>query len=230
MMIDMQIDFNGFQLFTSCIHPTFHHQSLMIHGGARSHDIFHTLRSILAEYHVGSISFDCIGHGQSDGQFSDSSLNSRTQQALAILQYINTHIKTCIGVSMGAYNALKLSKLLTLDALVLIVPGVYTPDAYDIPFGTSFRQIIRQTNSWQNSDAWEIIHQFKGKLLIVSVQDDEVIPDEIPLNLFNAATQCQWKHHLIIPNAQHKHILNYIFETPQLKYKFLYYLKKCLSI
>lgn len=224
------LNFNGFNLSASSLEPTAKRQSLMMHGGARSQEVFLDLRNLLAHHDIGSIAFDCIGHGQSTGKLADSSLKSRTQQALHLLQHLETKIDVCIGVSMGAYNAIQLSKNLQLDALILIVPGVYTPEAYDINFGEQFSEIIRTKNSWIDSDAWKILHDFKGKLLIVSAEHDEVVPNQIPEKLFESASQCAWKHHFIVPKAQHKGIMDYIFNSNELKDEFYLQLKKCLMI
>lgn len=71
------------------------------------------------------------------------------------------------GSSMGAYNAIRLTQLHRVDALVLIVPGVYTPSAYEVPFGPDFSAIIRRERSWIDSDAWDILSRFEGRLHIV---------------------------------------------------------------
>ena len=224
------IPFNTFKISTSLLEPTLNRQCLMIHGGARSQDIFHDLRIMLAQHHIGSLSFDAIGHGKSSGKLSDSSLALRSLQALHVLKHHPTSSNICFGVSMGAYNAIKLSQNIPIHSLILIVPGVYTPDAYNIHFGTEFSKIIRQKDSWFLSDAWEIIESFKGRLLIISAEYDEVVPNQIPEKLFQSAQQCEWKHHLMIPKAIHKGIMEYIFSSNELKKQFSFYLKKCLFI
>lgn len=226
----LDIPFNTFKISTSVLEPTLNQQCLMIHGGARSQDIFHDLRIMLAQHHIGSLSFDAIGHGKSSGRISDSSLALRSLQALHVLEHHATPVSMCFGVSMGAYNAIKLSQHIPIHSLVLVVPGVYTPEAYDIHFGTEFSQIIRHKNSWLLSDAWEIIQNFKGRLLIVSAEKDEVVPNQIPQKLFDSATQCEWKHHLVIPKAIHKGFMEYLFSSDELKNQFSFYLKKCLFI
>lgn len=223
-----ELSFQHFKLATSILCPNYQQQILLLHGGARAQDVFIDLRKILAQDQIGSVALDCIGHGQSTGNLSDSSLALRSAQALYALKHHQTMIQSCLGVSMGGYNALKLSQQLPLNAMILIVPGVYTPDAYHVNFGKQFSHIIRQPNSWFTSDAWEIIQNFKGNLLIVSAEKDEIVPSDIPQKLFESATQCKWKHHLIIPNASHQGIIQYILNSEQIKNEFMFYFKKCL--
>jgi uncharacterized protein len=221
------VPFDDFTLSASRLNSSSKHKSLMIHGGARTQDIFDDLRHCLAEFGISSYAYDCIAHGQSTGQLNNSSLASRTQQALKVID--NAPITTCLGVSMGAYNALKLTQHRQIENLVLIVPGIYTPEAYNTKFGEGFSSIIRRDNSWLDSDAWEILKQFKGNLLIVSAENDEVVPSAIPEKLFDSAIQSNWKHHLIIPKAIHKGFMENVMSDLH-RTEFLHYLKKCLSI
>ena len=221
------VPFNDFTLSASYLNSSSEHISLMIHGGARTQDIFNDLRHYLADFDIDSYAYDCIGHGQSTGQLNDSSLASRTQQALKVIE--NKTITSCIGVSMGAYNAIKLTQHTPIQNLILIVPGVYTSQAYNTHFGENFSKIIRRENSWIDSDAWEILKYFEGNLLIVSAENDEVVPSTIPKKLFDSAIQTKWRHHLILPNTTHKGFLTKAMSDLH-KEEFLYSLKKCLSI
>lgn len=223
------VNFKEFKLAASSLEQNGQQQILMIHGGARNQSLFHDLRIKLQESSIGSLAFDCIGHGESEWQLSNSSLYDRTQQAISVIQHQNLKINACIGVSMGAYNAIQLSKQLNLDALILIIPGVYTPSAYHVNFSEKFSEIIRTKNSWMDSDAWEILSDFKGKLLIVSAENDEVVPSAIPAKLYESAINTAWKHHMIVPNAIHNKFMEYLFNSKQEKERFLELLKHCLS-
>lgn len=88
----------------------------------------------------------------------------------------------CVGVSMGAYNALQLSKMVPLRSLILMVPGVYATPAYPVKFGPDFSAIIRQDRSWDATDAWAIAAEFTGDLLVIAAENDTIIPADIPKN------------------------------------------------
>ena len=225
------VDFDGFKIFASIQNEKKSKNALMIHGGARNHEIFNPLAQwMITHFEMGTLTFDCIGHGLSEGQFSDSSLMLRTQLAQHLIQHSQCEVHCCIGVSMGAYNAIKLSTQLNLDSLVLIVPGVYTPTAYPVHFGDSFSEIIRIENSWLDSDAWEILNAFQGRLLIVSAECDEVVPAAIPKKLYQSASNAAWKKHLIIPEAVHKKFMEQLWDHDQHRIEFLSALTRCISI
>lgn len=80
-----------------------------------------------------------------------------------------------------------------------------------------------------DSDAWEILSTFKGKLLIVLAENDEVAPSAIPQKLYKSAHHASWKQYLIIPNAIHKKFINSLWENEHDKTSFLTALVHCLS-
>ena len=88
---------------------------------------------------------------------------------------------------MGAYNAVKLLKLYSLESLVLFRARDIRPTAYAVPFGDEFSKVIRQPHCWFASDTWSILHTFIGRLLIVAAQKDTMIPPE-----FRFAFYCRY--------------------------------------
>jgi pimeloyl-ACP methyl ester carboxylesterase len=115
---------------------------------------------------------------------------------------------------MGAYNAIRLTEHHKVDALVLIVPGVYTPSAYEVPFGPDFSTVIRRERSWVDSDAWDILSRFEGRLLILHAEHDATIPLEISDRLFGAATRAQSRQLHIVQGAEHNRLWALLAETP----------------
>ena len=178
-------------------------QTLLIHGaGSSERGRFAPLRCALQQRGIGSSAFDCIGHGQTGGSLRESSLASRTHQAEAVVDaqfraQCSPWPLALIGVSMGAYNAIRLLETRRVDALVLVVPGVYTPAAYELAFGAGFSAVIRKPLSWDETDAWAILGQFTGRLLVIAAEHDAVIPPEIPERLVEAAGQAAWRQQLV---------------------------------
>ncbi|MEH4625210.1 alpha/beta hydrolase [Phytobacter diazotrophicus] len=202
---------------------------LMIHGGSKDREVFAHYRQLLDEMGYGTTAFDCLGHGASTGSMSESSLDSRTRQALAVIAHLNVPLTGCLGASMGAYNAIQLSARVDLHSLILLVPGVYTPVAATVNFGPAFSQIIRQEKSWQDSDAWPLLAGFRGKILIVAAERDEVIPQEIPAKLHNAAREALWKTLFIVPNAGHNSVWKNITQSAALTEKAHAFFRTCLA-
>jgi len=190
---------------------------LLLHGaGASARNKFTILRHALETRGVGMTCFDCIGHGETGGEMSASSLASRTLQAEAVIAARRLPAPLAlVGFSMGAYNAIKLAERHEVASLILIVPGVYTPSAYTLPFGPPFSAEIRRERSWEDSDAWEILRRFCGRLLVIAAGNDAVIPREIPERLVASAVNAQWRRLLVVPETEHRHLFAPLLERPE---------------
>jgi uncharacterized protein len=190
--------------------------TLLIHGAGQSErGRFAALRCALLRRAIGSTAFDCIGHGQTGGQLRESSLASRTRQAAAVADARYGALPLAVvGTSMGAYNAIKLLETRRVEALVLVVPGVYTPAAYELPFDAGFSAVIREPRSWEATDAWDIIGRYTGRLLVIAAQNDAVIPPEIPARLGDAASRASWRRLHVVAGAQHNRLFAQLAERP----------------
>jgi len=193
-------------------------QVLLIHGaGASSRASHATLRAQLQARGIGSSAFDCVGHGDTGGAMEQSSLASRTRQAQAVLAARGLAPPLAlIGSSMGAYNAVRMAQTLAPAALILIVPGMFTPAAYELPFGPRFSSVIRRERSWVDSDAWDIVVRFKGDFLVIAAEHDAVIPREIPERLFAAAGQARSRRLHVVPGTDHRRLFSFMAERPAL--------------
>ncbi|AIY39201.1 hydrolase of the alpha/beta superfamily [Collimonas arenae] len=183
---------------------------LLLHGAgvsSRATAMRSGLRPALQQRGVATTSFDCIGHGDTGGALLDSSLSSRTRQAEAVIaaRKLAEPLVIC-GTSMGAYNAIRLTQKYQVTGLILIVPGVYTPAAYGLPFGPQFSEVIRRDRSWADSDAWSILRKFKGDLLVIAAEHDAVIPLEIPDRLLLSAQQARSRRLRVVAGTDHSHL------------------------
>ncbi len=177
---------------------------IVLHGaGQSSRERFTRLRKWLQSQGLSSSSFDFIGHGDTGGDILDTTLHNRTEQAAAVVRHACSEPLTLIAASMAGYTAIKLTEIFSVNNLVLLVPAVYTPRAYDIFFGTEFSAAIRAPGSWQDSDAFPIMSQFKGNLLIVAAEIDEVIPEAVIQGIYTAADSARSREIHVVPNSRH---------------------------
>ncbi len=192
--------------------------ALYLHGAGNSSRSGYAIpRGELAQRGIGTTAFDCVGHGDTGGTLAESSVASRTRQAEAVIAARGMQGPIAVlGASMGAYNAIKLTESQDVAALVLIVPGVYTPEAYEVPFGPQFSSVIRRERSWQGTDAWNILARFRGKLLVIAAENDAVIPREIPERLVDAASNAAWRRLHIVKDAEHNWLFTKLKQTPDL--------------
>lgn len=178
---------------------------LIMHGaGNSSGKGFYNLQTYLHTHNYDSITFDFLGHGETGGKLKNSSLERRTEQALAVVHRFNLYTDlNVIGFSMGAHNALHIAAQAYATRLGLAIPAVYSEQAEKLTFGASFSSCIRRHRSWEDSKCFSIIEDFKGKLLIISAEKDAIIPAEIPCKLIERARNCHNAEHHCIRHAGH---------------------------
>ncbi len=179
-------------------------ETIVLHGaGKSSRSVFTRLRHSLNAGGIPSASFDFVGHGETGGDILDSSLRGRTEQAAAVIR--NTCIEpiSLIAASMSGYTAIKLTELFSVSNLILLVPAVYSSQAYDLQFGPEFSAVIRAQNSWRDSDAFEILSRYKGGLVIVAAEFDDIIPREIVEQIHSSAEKAANRILHVIPGSKH---------------------------
>ena len=178
---------------------------LVLHGGGQSNrERFRLLREQLFTQGVGSVAFDCIGHGETGGDLKQSSLRSRTAQACAVIDAVNlSQPFSILAASMGGYTAVTLLPRYTIASLILIGPAMYAAEAYAVPFNAGFTEIIRRPQSWESSDAWVLLPRFAGRLLLVAGEHDAVIPTGVIRNIYSAARNATERTLFIAPGASH---------------------------
>lgn len=215
-ILDFDVPFDGSVLKADHYVGRGSNPILYLHGaGGSTRRGHHLLRNALQQRGVGSVCFDAIGHGDTGGTLAQSSVASRTRQAQAVLAARELpEPLVVLGSSMGAYNAIRLTQQHRVDALILMVPGVYTPAAYEVPFGPDFSAVIRRERSWSDSDAWDILSRFEGRLLVIHAEHDAVIPLEISERLVAAATRAASRQLHIVRGAEHNRLWSLLEETP----------------
>jgi len=175
--------------------------ALLLHGGGTSTAAgFLELRSFLAAHGIETHAFDCIGHGRTGGPQLGTTLQSRVHQVHAVVksQQLAPSALTLVGFSMGAYVAAKAAVELRAPRLCLAIPAAYAVQAYEVPFGPSFSQILRTPGSWEESDAFELIRDYPGHMLVVSAERDAIVPAEIPERYASVGNcRASTAHHVI---------------------------------
>ena len=159
--------------------------------------------------------FDHSGHGESTGEEKKSSLEKRVREACAVIDgFAGDSLRTVCGSSMGGYVAIKMLEKYPLQNLILYCPAVYDKAAYSVPFDSGFTEIIRQPESWKNTDAVGILENFHGNLLVIIGSEDITIPKGVIELINNHASNTKRKEILIVPGAPHA-IHSWLGDRPQ---------------
>jgi pimeloyl-ACP methyl ester carboxylesterase len=192
-------------------------QALVLHGAGRADRAgFRLIRENLFAKGVSTCAFDFIGHGETGGELLGSSLQERTRQVLAVLRHRPlAYPMAVIAASMGAYTAVKLLEHVNVQILVLLVPAMYTRRAYEVPFGPQFSRLIRQPQSWVDSDAWDILERFTGRLLVLAGENDTVIPADVIQRIYDSAENVGKRVLYVAPAASHSALTDLHVRDPQ---------------
>jgi len=83
-----------------------------------------------------------------------------------------------------------------------------------LPFDGGFSAVIRKPRSWDETDAWDILGRFTGRLLVIAAQNDTVIPPEIPARLVDVAGKASWRQLHVVADAQHNRLFSLLAERP----------------
>lgn len=201
----IQVGFEGHTLVGDILSDGGSPQLLVLHGAGNSNRRrFQLLREELLAAGISSVAFDFVGHGDTGGDLKASSLLSRTRQARSVVDALSLQQPfALIGASMSAYTAVKLLKHYQIKSLILLVPAMYTCQAYTTPFNRGFSDIIRKPQSWQHSDAWPILADYTGRLLIVAAEKDRIIPRGVINKIYESAIKSSERELYIAPNASH---------------------------
>jgi hypothetical protein len=200
-----QVNFGSSTLIGDVLGPKNSPRVLVLHGAGNSNrGRFRTLREELFAKGISSVAFDFVGHGDTGGDLKNSSLSSRTRQACRVVDSLDLQQPfSVIGASMSAYTSVKLLEHFRIKSLILLVPAMYTSLAYSIPFNRGFSDIIRQPQSWVQSDAWRLLADYTGRLLIVAGENDQIIPRDVINRIYDSAVNAVERKLYIAPNAAH---------------------------
>ena len=201
----IQVDFESHTLIGDILSAGNSPRVLVLHGAGNSNrGRFQMLREELFAKGISSVAFDFVGHGDTGGDLKSSSLSSRTRQVCRIVDALNLQQPlSVIGASMSAYTSVKLLEHFHIKNLILLVPAMYTSQAYSVPFNRGFSDIIRQPQSWVQSDAWRLLADYTGRLMIVAGKNDQVIPRAVIDRIYDSAVNAAARKLYIAPNASH---------------------------
>jgi hypothetical protein len=201
---------------------------VVLHGAGRSgRHRFNPIRAQLLEHGISSLAFDMVGHGDTGGNLAESSLKDRTLQAESVIKHWKlSEPLSLIGASMSGYTAVSLTQYFNVKNLILFVPAMYSRRAYSLCFNDGFSKVIREQNSWFDSDAWDILNKFRGNLLLITAENDDIIPEDVVKKIFESATKSRNKFIHEVQGSPHQ-ILSYLAERPQ---KFMEVIKQIISI
>jgi len=152
---------------------------LFLHGAGEStkERLTYIAQPIAKEKKVPALLFDFSSHGDSTGDRKKSTLEKRVVEAKKAMEYFDQKKKIkIIASSMGGYVAMRLIETGRIGSLVLFSPSVYSDESFSEPMdGIAFTNAIKVEQSWKNSIVYSNLEKYKGKLLLITGEKDEVV-------------------------------------------------------
>jgi pimeloyl-ACP methyl ester carboxylesterase len=179
-------------------------KALFVHGGwkAGKERVLYIMEFLVSLWY-NSLSFDFSWHGESTGDLKESSLERRYKQATYMMSLCDPSSDLIVvWSSMWWEIAIRLLASGRVGSLLLFCPAVYSQDVYSLSFDQSFSDAIRVPGSWKNNIT-HVLPDYKGRLLVVIWDQDDVIPPEIIIQIDQQATNTKAKEILHIPGAPH---------------------------
>ncbi|HEX2981609.1 MAG TPA: alpha/beta fold hydrolase [Anaerolineaceae bacterium] len=191
---------------------------ICLHGGRPTgrHSTEYVAKALQASGRT-VIPFDFSGQGDSTGEMATSSLKKRLLETQAVLAYFGVQENlSVIGTSMGGYIACALAKEVPIGNLVLFGPAAYTRKAWKVEFGSGFTEIIREDNSFLDSDLSDLLNHFTGNALFIIGKNDEIIPRQVVELYRRALGHCAHLEEYTIVNCPHP-IHRWVLKHPDIR-------------
>lgn len=204
--------------------------ALLLHGWTSGQDrMFDMGEALSTRAGVICLTIDLGGHGKSEGKIGELSRKDFLDDVLAAYDFLATQSDVdaskigVLGSSFGAWLAAMLTAERKVNWVVMRVPADYADDDFEVP-----KQIVNEEKrssayAWRtharNSDATaalRAIHNFRGKVLLVESENDELIPSQLVKNFADAVVEKRDLRHEVMKGASHS-----ITRAPEHKSKFV---------
>ena len=185
---------------------------IFFHGSGSSEKNYIGMGEQLLRRGVAALTLNLRGHGTSEGKFKDITPEANIKDALAAYDFFikqegvdPERIGVC-GSSYGAVLASLLSEKRALKSLVLRVPAAYTEKMMKIKLEEVLadeERVFKIMGNIGATPAVSAISKFKGSLLIVPSENDNLIPIDIPKAFLESAKVVKRKEMRIMDGAGH---------------------------
>jgi dienelactone hydrolase len=187
---------------------------LFVHGWGASQQSYLARAREVAELGCVCMTFDLRGHARTDQQRETVSREHNLRDLVAAYDTLVKHPAVdsvavgVVGSSYGGYLAAILSTMRPVRWLVLRAPALYEDHGWEVPKVelsdkmdlTSYR---RRLVSPDENRALSACSTFRGDVLLVESENDEVVPHAVIANYVAACVQAKSVTSRVITGAQH---------------------------
>ena len=187
---------------------------LFVHGWGGNQQQYLNRARAVAELGFICLTFDLRGHARSDGQRESVSREDNLSDLLAAYDVLasqpgsNAASLGVVGSSYGAYLAAIMTSQRAVRWLALRAPALYKDAGWELPKrqlheDPGFRAYRRRAVAPEENRALGACARFRGDVLIVESEQDNVVPHPVIANYLAAFAQAPSLTHRLIKDADH---------------------------
>lgn len=157
-----------------------------------------------------TLAFDFRGCGESDGVFANQTHRMGIQDGKAGLEFLLSQNidRSRVGIqgtSFGGYvSGMLLGEYDFVRSVVLRVPAAYTDKQLDTTVRAGDEEnFFAKKENWIDSSSYQGLANYKGNLLVIRSENDELIPQEEVNKYYDIATHAKKRSLFIHKNAGH---------------------------
>lgn len=180
---------------------------IFFHGSGGSGDMYFDLAEKISNKNIIGFAFNYRGAGKSDGVFEEQTLKMGIDDAMAALDFFQkleqldkNRIGLC-GASFGGFLAAILASKFPIKSLILNVPAAYANE--DLSKQRDFAGELNE-RTFLNSKAYKEIGNYKGNLLIIENELDDVLLPGMVKEYLDSANSASKKEYFVSKGAKHR--------------------------
>lgn len=155
---------------------------LFLHGEnpEENRTVFNALRQLLLnKHHLSSCGFDFIGHGSTGGDWNNTCLQQRTQQATEVIDgCFDSQPLSIITMGTGIFNAIQLLNTQRIVNLVFIAPVLPPEELETLPLSLLVKRADPTTRlQWLTNTHPATLDHFRGNISLITSTQDKALPD-----------------------------------------------------
>ena len=189
---------------------------LFVHGWTSERKRSYQYAKSLSKLGYVCLLFDMRGHGTSEGDINKATTKEFLDDVLAAFDYLvnvegaDKKNISAVGSSFGGYLVTLLTRKRNISRLVLRVPAEYPNEDFEKSKMQTSGGEDPAVFAWRNRPkksnetfSLEAISNFKGKVLIIESEKDDVVPHQVMENYINAVKDKSKLTHVVMKNAPH---------------------------
>jgi uncharacterized protein len=210
----IEIDVDGQHIAGTLVVPaTLIPGVLFVHGWGGNQEHYLTRAREIAALGCIGLAFDLRGHARTEPQHETVSRADNLRDLIAAYDVLTRHPAVdanaiaVVGSSYGGYLATILSSARPIRWLGLRVPALYKDEDWDLPKRRLDKEEIaayrRQPVDAAGNRALGACAAFRGDVLIVESEHDDVVPHQVIANYRSAFAQARSLTYRVVEGADH---------------------------